>query len=66
MADPTIQTFCCHNRIRSPPAIKLMSEFDTDGYIVVCLVSSIFGIAGAVYQVTYASSQGYREHPDTV
>ncbi|XP_058819996.1 G-protein coupled receptor 143-like [Topomyia yanbarensis] len=51
MADPTIQTFCCHNRIRSPPAVKLMSEFNTDGYIVVCIVSSVFGIAGAIYQI---------------
>ncbi|XP_055591573.1 G-protein coupled receptor 143-like [Uranotaenia lowii] len=51
MADPTIQTFCCHNRIRSPPAVKLMSEFNTDGYITVCIVSSFFGIAGAIYQI---------------
>ncbi|KXJ82904.1 hypothetical protein RP20_CCG010206 [Aedes albopictus] len=51
MADPTIQTFCCHNRIRSPPAVKLMSEFNTDGYIVVCIVSSVLGIAGAIYQI---------------
>lgn len=51
MADPTIQTFCCHNRIRSPPAVKLMDEFNTDGYIVVCIVSSFFGIAGAIYQI---------------
>lgn len=51
MADPTIQTFCCHNRIRSPPAVKLMAEFNTDGYIVVCIISSFFGIAGAIYQI---------------
>lgn len=51
MADPTIQTFCCHNRIRSPPAVRLMSEFNTDGYIVVCIISSVFGIAGAIYQI---------------
>ncbi|XP_053694031.1 G-protein coupled receptor 143-like [Sabethes cyaneus] len=51
MADPTIQTFCCHNRIRSPPAVKLMSEFNTDGYIVVCIISSCLGIAGAIYQI---------------
>ncbi|XP_049281468.1 G-protein coupled receptor 143-like isoform X1 [Anopheles funestus] len=62
MADPTIQTFCCHNRIRSPPAIKLMSEFDTDGYIVVCLVSSVFGIAGAIYQIWIRHEDGPTHH----
>lgn len=59
MADPTIQTFCCHNRIRSPPAVKLMDEFNTDGYIVVCIVSSFFGIAGAIYQVMGYTSPSY-------
>ncbi|XP_058453188.1 G-protein coupled receptor 143-like [Malaya genurostris] len=67
MADPTIQTFCCHNRIRSPPAVKLMSEFNTDGYIVVCIISSVFGIAGAIYQIWIrneeaSSRPGYRQH----
>lgn len=51
MADPTIQTFCCHNRNHSDAAVKIMYEFDSDSYILVCLFSSFVGILGASYQI---------------
>lgn len=51
MADPTIQTFCCHHSNRSDMAIVIMQEFNTDVYNIVCMLSSLIGILGAVYQV---------------
>jgi hypothetical protein len=51
MADPTIQTFCCHNRNHSDSAVKLMAEFNKDSFIIVCMVSSIIGVIGSIYQV---------------
>lgn len=51
MADPTIQTFCCHHRNNSDSAVQLMAEFNKDSYIIVCLTSSVLGIIGALYQV---------------
>lgn len=53
MADPTIQTFCCHHRNNSDSAVQLMAEFNKDSYILVCLASSSLGIIGALYQVNY-------------
>lgn len=52
MADPTIQTFCCHHSNRTDMAIVVMQEFNTDVYNTVCLLSSSIGILGAVYQVS--------------
>lgn len=52
MADPTIQTFCCHNANDTDRAVKIMSEFNTDSYNAVCLASSVLGIFGALYQVS--------------
>ncbi|KAG7203315.1 hypothetical protein KM043_010404 [Ampulex compressa] len=51
MADPTIQTFCCHHTNRTDKAIIIMQEFNTDIYNIVCMLSSTVGILGAVYQV---------------
>ncbi|XP_014231817.1 G-protein coupled receptor 143-like [Trichogramma pretiosum] len=51
MADPTIQTFCCHHNNRSDLALVIMDEFNTDAYNTVCMVSSSIGIFGAIYQV---------------
>ncbi|XP_023289863.1 G-protein coupled receptor 143 isoform X1 [Orussus abietinus] len=52
MADPTIQTFCCHhNRNNTDMAVVIMQEFNTDVYNSVCMLSSTMGILGAVYQV---------------
>ncbi|XP_049867680.1 G-protein coupled receptor 143-like [Pectinophora gossypiella] len=52
MSDPTIQTFCCHHSgNQEDMAVKIMSEFNTDSYNTVCLVSSTVGILGALYQV---------------
>jgi ocular albinism type 1 protein len=51
MADPTIQTFCCHRPNRSDSTVNLLMELDSDLYNSVCVVSSLLGIAGAVYQV---------------
>lgn len=53
MADPTIQTFCCHNSNKSDVAIRIMQEFNTDSYNAVCLASSLLGMIGALYQVIY-------------
>lgn len=52
MADPTIQTFCCHHSNRTDMAIIIMQEFNTDVYNIVCMLSSSIGILGAVYQVS--------------
>lgn len=52
MSDPTIQTFCCHHtENKEDLAIKIMSEFNTESYNSVCLVSSTIGILGSIYQV---------------
>ncbi|XP_066587377.1 G-protein coupled receptor 143-like [Prorops nasuta] len=51
MADPTIQTFCCHHTNRTDVAMVIMQEFNTDAYNIVCMVSSTMGILGALYQV---------------
>ncbi|XP_063704245.1 G-protein coupled receptor 143-like [Culicoides brevitarsis] len=53
MADPTIQTFCCHHRNNSDFAVKLMSEFNKDSYVTTCLISSGLGILGALYQIFF-------------
>ncbi|CAG5089917.1 Similar to GPR143: G-protein coupled receptor 143 (Homo sapiens) [Cotesia congregata] len=51
MADPTIQTFCCKHNNNTDMAIIIMQEFNTDAYNVVCMLSSIIGIIGAIYQI---------------
>lgn len=51
MADPTIQTFCCHSANGTDMAVTVMEEFNTDAYNGVCLFSSSLGILGALYQV---------------
>ncbi|CAG9585381.1 unnamed protein product [Danaus chrysippus] len=52
MSDPTIQTFCCHHtENKEDLAIKIMSEFNTESYNSVCLVSSTIGILGSIYQI---------------
>lgn len=52
MADPTIQTFCCHSNNDSDMSTVVMKQFNTNAYNIVCMVSSIMGILGAIYQVT--------------
>lgn len=51
MADPTLQTFCCHHTNRTDRAIAIMQEFNTDAYNTVCMLSSTMGMIGAIYQV---------------
>lgn len=52
MSDPTIQTFCCHHTgSKEDLAIRIMDEFNTESYNIVCLVSSTIGILGSIYQV---------------
>ncbi|CAH0406451.1 unnamed protein product [Chilo suppressalis] len=52
MSDPTIQTFCCHHSGRKEDmAVRIMGEFNTDSYNIVCLVSSTIGILGSLYQI---------------
>lgn len=52
MADPIIQTFCCHHANGTDVAVTIMEEFNTDAYNGVCLFSSALGILGAIYQVS--------------
>jgi hypothetical protein len=51
MADPSIQTFCCLKPGYENPSITAMFEFNSKPYNIVCLLSSLFGMAGAIYQV---------------
>ncbi|RLU14931.1 hypothetical protein DMN91_012818 [Ooceraea biroi] len=58
MADPTLQTFCCHHTNRTDRAITIMQEFNTDAYNTVCIVSSTIGMIGAIYQVNCWGATG--------
>ena len=51
MADPTIQTFCCHQPDKADSSVDIMQAFNSNSYSAVCLISSSIGILGAVYQV---------------
>ncbi|XP_032688403.1 G-protein coupled receptor 143-like [Odontomachus brunneus] len=51
MADPTLQTFCCHHTNKSDMALIIMQEFNRDVYNIVCMVSSVIGMLGAIYQI---------------
>ncbi|XP_043255008.1 G-protein coupled receptor 143-like [Colletes gigas] len=51
MADPTIQTFCCHHSNSTDMAIVIMQEFNTNAYNTVCMLSSAIGMLGAIYQI---------------
>lgn len=54
MADPTIQIFCCrHSNKSSDMSLVLIQEFNTDMYNTVCMLSSIIGILGSIYQVIF-------------
>ncbi|XP_077301244.1 G-protein coupled receptor 143-like isoform X2 [Arctopsyche grandis] len=52
MADPTIQTFCCHNgRYNTDLSVRMLNEFNSFSYNIVCVCSSVIGILGAIYQI---------------
>lgn len=51
MADPTLQTFCCHHTNKTDIALVIMQEFNRNAYNTVCMVSSIIGMLGAIYQI---------------
>ncbi|XP_069689266.1 G-protein coupled receptor 143-like [Periplaneta americana] len=51
MADPTIQTFCCHRPNTTDSPVNFLMEFHSDLYNTVCVASSLLGIAGAIYQI---------------
>ncbi|KAL1132346.1 hypothetical protein AAG570_010302 [Ranatra chinensis] len=51
MSDPSIQTFCCHKPGIETLSLSIMSEFNSTSYNVVCLISSVIGIVGAIYQM---------------
>lgn len=51
MADPTIQTFCCHTASNRSQDYGLLYEFNTPAYNIVCAVSSVIGVFGAIFQV---------------
>ncbi|XP_070506335.1 G-protein coupled receptor 143-like [Chironomus tepperi] len=50
MADPTIQTFCCH-RTADNSGYYLMNEFNKQSFIIISMISSIIGISGSIYQI---------------
>lgn len=53
MADPTVQSYCCHKQ--QPhllmAADDLMREFSSKSYLVTMLVCSSLGMVGALYQI---------------
>lgn len=51
MADPTIQIFCCHRPTVPGFPNNILMEFHSDLYNIVCVMSSLLGIVGAVQQV---------------
>ncbi|XP_044755545.1 G-protein coupled receptor 143-like [Coccinella septempunctata] len=51
MADPTMQTFCCHRGNGTDVSLTLMKNLNTDIYNTICIISSILGILGALYQI---------------
>ena len=52
MADPTLQTFCCIRSNETRLGADAILKFRTGPYNIVCIVSSMLGILGAVYQVS--------------
>lgn len=71
MADPTIQTFCCHHANGTDMAVTIMQEFDTNAYNAVCIFSSLLGMLGAIYQVSefpynplYSKAKEYKNVDD--
>lgn len=50
MASATIETFCCMAS-KIEPGILTKMEFQPLPYNIVCIISSLFGMLGAVYQV---------------
>ncbi|XP_014244129.1 G-protein coupled receptor 143-like isoform X2 [Cimex lectularius] len=51
MFDPSIQTFCCYKAGVPSPSLAVMLELNSRSYNTVCLVSSIIGCIGAIYQL---------------
>lgn len=51
MADPSIQTFCCHRVSDTSVSEDFLSEFNSESYNTVCLASSVIGMFGAIYQI---------------
>ncbi|KFM82777.1 G-protein coupled receptor 143, partial [Stegodyphus mimosarum] len=50
MASPTIETFCCVAS-SSEPSIVMRLQFHYTPYNIVCVLSSLLGILGAIYQI---------------
>ncbi|XP_022918236.1 G-protein coupled receptor 143-like [Onthophagus taurus] len=51
MADPTIQTFCCHHVNGSDMALLVMKSLNTTAYNAITILSSTLGVLGALYQI---------------
>jgi len=51
MADPTLQTFCCVQNNLTRPGADTIFQFRSGPYNAVCIIFSLCGIAGAIYQV---------------
>ncbi|XP_063973834.1 G-protein coupled receptor 143-like isoform X2 [Diachasmimorpha longicaudata] len=65
MADPTIQTFCCHHNNKTDMSVIIMQEFNPDVYNTVCILSSAMGILGAVYQILPREETTYQHRWQT-
>ncbi|CAL8137348.1 unnamed protein product [Orchesella dallaii] len=51
MADPTLQTFCCIQTNMTRPGADTLVRFRSGPYNAVCILFSVFGILGAIYQI---------------
>ncbi|KAK9890754.1 hypothetical protein WA026_012102 [Henosepilachna vigintioctopunctata] len=51
MADPTMQTFCCHPGNGTDVGITIMRTLNTKAYNIVCIISSTLGLLGGLYQI---------------
>lgn len=51
MADPSMQTFCCHRSNHTDIALSLRENFNAELYNLICVFSSSLGILGGIYQI---------------
>lgn len=59
MASPTLETVCCRFS-EHHPSVESQLHFDIIPYNVVCLVSGVIGIFGAIYQVLPYVERGHQ------
>lgn len=59
MTDPLMPAFCCREPSKWTEFYDMMMEIDSDPYNYICLISSTFGICGALYLVRNFISLSY-------